>query len=78
MKVVYVSRKEGILCMGVEFPSTTLSRRVSNSLAQFSALGEGRKLHQKPLTQNGINIIVLASALIMGVLIEVNKTYMKK
>ena len=41
-------------------------------------LGGGQELHQKPFTQNGITIILLASALIMGVLIEVNKTYMKK
>ena len=45
--------------------------------AQFSALWE-QEIAWKPLTLNGINILVLASALRMGVLKKVDKTYMKK
>ena len=43
----------------------------------FRLRGE-QEIAWKPLAKNGINILVSASALRMGVLIEVNKTYMKK
>ena len=48
------------------------------SLLLFSALCGEQEIAWKPLTLNDINILVLASALRMGVLKEVDKTYMKK
>ena len=48
------------------------------SLCSIFRLMGSRKLHRSLLTLNGINILLLASALRMGVLKEVDKTYMKK
>ena len=80
MKVVHAFRKEGILCMGVYFRPTTLSRTVEGyqtPLLNFPPKGRAGNC-MEAFDPEGINILVLASALRMGVLIEVNKIYMKK
>ena len=60
-------------------PQPSLEEQRGNKLHRsIFQLGGEQEIAWKPLTQNGINTLVLASALRIGVLIEVNKTYMKK